>query len=237
MVSHNLQVLSLDEVAIQRLEKVIKELYSIYLDDDFHKKVNDNKDLLCFKNGVLDLLNMNFRDGCPEDYITLSTNINFIEYDNKNERIQQVEKFFTDIQPNEHIRRYLLKFLASSLDGHQTDQIFQFWTGTGANGKGRIIKLHEISFGDYAKSLGESILTQKRAQSSNASPDIVNLKGMRFISIQEPEDQGKIHAGLFKTLIGGDRISGRGLYKDIICLLYTSPSPRDRTRSRMPSSA
>ena len=25
--------------------------------------------------------------------------------------------------------------------------------------------------------------------------------------------------------------------KDSICLLYTSPSPRDRTRSRMPSSA
>ena len=25
--------------------------------------------------------------------------------------------------------------------------------------------------------------------------------------------------------------------KEIICLLYTSPSPRDRTRSRMPSSA
>ena len=24
---------------------------------------------------------------------------------------------------------------------------------------------------------------------------------------------------------------------DVICLLYTSPSPRDRTRSRMPSSA
>ena len=26
-------------------------------------------------------------------------------------------------------------------------------------------------------------------------------------------------------------------YKIFICLLYTSPSPRDRTRSRMPSSA
>ena len=25
--------------------------------------------------------------------------------------------------------------------------------------------------------------------------------------------------------------------KDEVCLLYTSPSPRDRTRSRMPSSA
>ena len=28
-----------------------------------------------------------------------------------------------------------------------------------------------------------------------------------------------------------------GEFKPNICLLYTSPSPRDRTRSRMPSSA
>ena len=33
-------------------------------------------------------------------------------------------------------------------------------------------------------------------------------------------------------------IDFHGLFKSsIICLLYTSPSPRDRTRSRMPSSA
>src|SRR5664280_2143046 len=31
--------------------------------------------------------------------------------------------------------------------------------------------------------------------------------------------------------------SGLGVYLDFSCLLYTSPSPRDRTRSRMPSSA
>ena len=30
---------------------------------------------------------------------------------------------------------------------------------------------------------------------------------------------------------------GTGLRMGISCLLYTSPSPRDRTRSRMPSSA
>ena len=33
---------------------------------------------------------------------------------------------------------------------------------------------------------------------------------------------------------GGDAAS---IKKTNICLLYTSPSPRDRTRSRMPSSA
>ena len=32
-------------------------------------------------------------------------------------------------------------------------------------------------------------------------------------------------------------ISGHWVTPGLICLLYTSPSPRDRTRSRMPSSA
>ena len=39
----------------------------------------------------------------------------------------------------------------------------------------------------------------------------------------------------------GDRtleaLVSRGVEVNCICLLYTSPSPRDRTRSRMPSSA
>ena len=51
-------------------------------------------------------------------------------------------------------------------------------------------------------------------------------------------------AGLFG--IGGGLITVPFLYyifgslgidQQYICLLYTSPSPRDRTRSRMPSSA
>ena len=34
-----------------------------------------------------------------------------------------------------------------------------------------------------------------------------------------------------------ESISTGSLSLDLACLLYTSPSPRDRTRSRMPSSA
>ena len=34
-----------------------------------------------------------------------------------------------------------------------------------------------------------------------------------------------------------DELNEKGKKIDIYCLLYTSPSPRDRTRSRMPSSA
>ena len=48
----------------------------------------------------------------------------------------------------------------------------------------------------------------------------VNLKGFR---------PGKVPKEILK------RQFGKAVFGD--CLLYTSPSPRDRTRSRMPSSA
>ena len=43
-----------------------------------------------------------------------------------------------------------------------------------------------------------------------------------------------ICGGAFNTL---EKIIERRTRQNVICLLYTSPSPRDRTRSRMPSSA
>ena len=40
---------------------------------------------------------------------------------------------------------------------------------------------------------------------------------------------------IVKSLLVAEDASGSAAVK--VCLLYTSPSPRDRTRSRMPSSA
>ena len=48
------------------------------------------------------------------------------------------------------------------------------------------------------------------------------------LSVPLPQD--------YVNYVNVSRIDKQGV-KHIICLLYTSPSPRDRTRSRMPSSA
>ena len=49
-----------------------------------------------------------------------------------------------------------------------------------------------------------------------------------FVSLDESRQQGQL-----KGIANGLEIKGEG----IICLLYTSPSPRDKRQSRMPSSA
>ena len=54
--------------------------------------------------------------------------------------------------------------------------------------------------------------------------------GLIFASIGAAIGTGNIWR--FPRMVGAN---GGGTF--LICLLYTSPSPRDRTRSRMPSSA
>ena len=61
---------------------------------------------------------------------------------------------------------------------------------------------------------------------------------------EEPQDVYKYTAkgNLVAVISNGTAVLGLGdigpeASKPVICLLYTSPSPRDRTRSRMPSSA
>ena len=47
-----------------------------------------------------------------------------------------------------------------------------------------------------------------------------------------------MHVADFKGILTSPRGTLIGLLAhSVLCLLYTSPSPRDRTRSRMPSSA
>ena len=68
----------------------------------------------------------------------------------------------------------------------------------------------------------------------SANPAIVRASTIYFKTMQEMrEHQKKITKG--KKVDHWDY--GRQGSQTTICLLYTSPSPRDRTRSRMPSSA
>ena len=64
---------------------------------------------------------------------------------------------------------------------------------------------------------------------ANETPSIQSLG--RGLSILEAvaESSEPVPLKQLTDLLGIDRSS--------VCLLYTSPSPRDRTRSRMPSSA
>ena len=68
---------------------------------------------------------------------------------------------------------------------------------------------------------------------------IVEPEKVKFDPV-EIEEIGYYSMDELQTMMSDEKIKFCGWFVQILnwyCLLYTSPSPRDRTRSRMPSSA
>ena len=119
-----------------------------------------------------------------------------------------------NVRSDDRVRNYVLRFLSSCLSGEVREEKFYFWTGTGGNGKSKLIELLSLSLGDYCKTLNVSYLTTKRNSSSNATPEIEALKYARFVSCSEPEATDQIYVGKLKEITGGDKLTTRGLFKE-----------------------
>ena len=64
-----------------------------------------------------------------------------------------------------------------------------------------------------------------------------NLPGVGSLNAAQLKDAATTSNGALAKLAGKVQWVQSYVADDKTCLLYTSPSPRDRTRSRMPSSA
>ena len=98
-----------------------------------------------------------------------------------------------------------------SLTGTTREQCFFILFGNGQNGKSTFIETITTIMGDYALSANpETFMVRDRT--GGANPEIVRLKGARFISTVEPQDGAKLHESLVKQMTGNDTITARPLY-------------------------
>ena len=194
----------------------LKECSELFYHDKFEEKLDSKCTIIGFNNGVFDLETYEFRDGHPDDFLSFSTNIDYVKYDDDSDVNAEIMDFIDKILPKEEMKTYLLKLFASFLSGHIKDEKFHIFTGTGANGKSKIIELFQSSFGDYCGQFNVSLLTQKRVKSNETNSELAQSKGKRFMVLQEPCENEKINTGFMKELTGGDTIVCRGLFKDPI---------------------
>jgi P4 family phage/plasmid primase-like protien len=195
-------------------ESVMKECRELFLDEQLALKLDENKNLIAFENGVFDTQTLEFRDGKPEDYISFSTKIT---YDPERHYSTyacwaELDKFLRSILPNENVRRYFLRHLSTCLNGGNEAQKFHILTGSGSNGKSMLMNLMATAFGEYCCKAPISLLTQQRNKSAAAAPELVRMKGRRFVTMQEPDEQVPLNTGLMKELASCEKITARDLY-------------------------
>jgi len=197
-------------------DQVIKECGDLFKRNNFENNLDSNLNLLGFENGVYDLQEMNFRDGYPDDMVTMTTGIEYSDdiFDQNSSNTKEMWEFLEKVLPDKDVRIYVLKLLASFLCGKTGEQKFHIWTGSGSNGKSKLLDLVEYAFNDYSIKLPVTVLTHKRGSSSAANPEIAKTMGKRFLTFQEPEKEDRIHVGYMKELSGGDTITARPLYRE-----------------------
>jgi P4 family phage/plasmid primase-like protien len=206
-------VVKLENVSFKK--NILTEMHYLFknCEPNFISKLDCNPYLIGFEDGVYDLAANEFRKGKSEDYITFSTGYDYIPYDSNCKEVSDINSFLSKIIPNKKVMEYLLKVLGRSLLGIADEQ-FYIWTGlSGANGKSTLINFLEYTLGDYTTGVDVGLLTNKRALSSSASPDIIRLKGKRIVSFAEPEYGDTLKTGILKAFSGGDSIIARELYK------------------------
>lgn len=213
------------------VESTMKMAECKFCDEDFGNKLNTNAYLFACNNGVLELRVVSetdpipkviFRPGIPEDYLSFLAGynfnempaINYIPYDANNPIYLEIYDFFDKIFPDRALRDYVLRVLASCIEGTNREQCYYTWIGVGSNGKSKLVEFMRYTFGDYQTSLQATVLTRKRPESGAANPDIIAVKNRRFIYLQEPDYSEPLNTSRMKQFSGEDMIEARRLYGD-----------------------
>ena len=206
-------------------ENVMRECKILFRDTKFLQKLDENKHLIAFTNGVFDTLGSDemdgngnyirpwFRPGKQEDYISFCTNMEYNESAiySSHPCWAELNKFLNSILPNEIVRGYFMKSLALCLSGEYV-QRFHIMTGSGSNGKSMLMNLMGTAMGDYCYKANIAMFTQKRGKAGAAAPEMVRMKGRRFVTMSEPDEGEPLSTGFLKEITGSEKVSCRDLY-------------------------
>lgn len=205
------------------INNIMKEATFQFFNDEFYKKLDTNPYLMGCRNGMLDFTTYEFRPGRPEDYVSLCTQIDYVpmeEFDKEQEEIkQEIISFMEQLFPENELNRYMWDHLASTLVGTNNNQTFNIYTGSGCNGKSKMVQLMECVLGDYKGTVPITLITKKRNNIGSVSPEVIQLKGRRYAVMQEPSKGDAINEGIMKEMTGGDPIQGRALFKDMVTFI------------------
>ena len=116
---------------------------------------------------------------------------------------------------------------SSIVDNYTADDALEVTSSSTENAGGLSISANAMEGSDTIEITGQTSKTNQDVTFTVTSPN-GNLVSVDQVS---PESSGDFATDI---LVGGPLWSQDGAYT---CLLYTSPSPRDRQKSRMPSSA
>jgi len=193
---------------------VMKECQEVFYDKRFRDKLDTNPSLFPFKNGVYDLVSNIFRPGRPEDFISKTSPIDYIEMDDDDERVHAVHDYLEKVFPDKSVRTYFTDIASDIFFGGNLRKHVYFLLGEGDNSKSIIQTLFEKMLGVLSIKFNTTVITGKKVQSGSANPELARAGGgVRLATLEEPNSDEMINIGILKNLSGNDSYYARDLFE------------------------
>lgn len=164
--------------------------------------------LLNVYNGTVDVRSGELK---PHNRDDLITKLAPVQYDRK-ATAGRWDAFIERVLPDEDVRTYVQKAIGQALTSMVDEQAFYLNQGVGDNGKNTLFDTIITMLGDYAHTMDIDALMEKR-NGGGATPELAQLKGMRFVVASESDEGQRLKPGLIKRLTGDKFIRARDLYK------------------------
>lgn len=172
-------------------------------------QLDQNTTLFNVGNGTLDLEGETFLSHNPKQLIT---KVAGTDYDPE-APAPEWERFLADIfDGNEALISYVQRVAGYTLTGDMREQAIWIAYGGGANGKSTFLNILRRVMGDYGTSTPFTTFeADNRNQYGN---DVAALKGTRFVSAVESEQDKRLAEARVKAITGGDPFTCKFLYAE-----------------------
>ena len=193
---------------------IMKEAMEVFYDRRFKQKLDQNPYLIGFRNGVYDLKTYIFRPGYPEDFISKCLPIDYHNFEESDESVQQVIEFLQKVFPDSSVRRYFLDTYSDIFVGGNSQKKVYIWTGEGDNAKSVTQNLFEMMLGELSIKFNTQYFTGKKVASGAANPELARAAPpVRLATMDEPNGDEQLNNGELKKLSGGDKYWARDLFE------------------------
>lgn len=173
--------------------------------------------LLNFINGTVDLRDGKLRPARLEDRITKMVPLDFDPTATCPHWEAALEGIFAKDPDPKASAAAFQRLIGYGIVGDTRERVIAVLHGGGRNGKSTVLETIANVLGlDYVRAARADILLEHKVRAGSATPELAALRGTRIVTLAETGEDQRMNEGLVKQLTGGDTISARGIYKDVI---------------------
>ena len=192
------------------------QIAKVAYNKDFEKKIDAGRDIVSFRNGIVDLRTGKFRKRTKDDMLSKALSYDYDEVRNAEKMSWVLHNWIHISNDEEGVLENIMRWLGYCLTGETSAQIMMFFVGHSAsNGKTTIIEMIDACLPIYALKLSSGTFDKGNLKRHK---QFHMLKGVRLAYIEELGEK-PLEIGIVKDFVGGAKVNSEvmfGYSEDII---------------------